>query len=367
MTRPVVMLHSIMPDQISGPNSAARRIFESSLANRYDFRMVTQTFHAGGRVNLALIRDLRTQIMAADPDLIHLSGLQASGFHAVVAARLATRAPILMTIRGFSGDALALSSIRRAIFNYAIEPLTLALCTRVATVTRAAGQRLLVRLFRRKYVGALHNAAPSWLEARSSYDSKRRERERLGLPDVFIATFTGRLVTDKGIPTLLEVASRLPEGFSICVVGDGPWLETIRSKHHDLLSSRRLIVLGQRSDVQEILRASDVFLFATLHENLSNALLEAMSLSLPTVVTDVGGNPEVVRHGETGFLVAPGDAQAMVSHLVGLKEDPALCRLMGDNGRIRIETAFSQKHIYAELCNIYEDLLDRSTTCKGHV
>lgn len=361
MTRPKVMLHVIMPNQISGPNSAARRIRESPLADRYDFSVVTQTFHAGGRVNIALIRDLRAQIKAADPDLVHLSGLQASGFHAAVAARLATRAPVLMTIRGFSGDALGLSRTQRALFNYAVEPFTLALCTQVVTVTRAAGQRLLVRLFRRKYIGALHNAAPAWSEARSSYEARRQERERLGLPDAFIATVSGRLVTDKGIPTVLEVASQLPEGFSLCLVGDGPWLEKIRSHHQELLSSRRVVALGQRSDVQEILRASDAFLFATLHENLSNALLEAMSLSLPTIVTDVGGNPEVVRHGETGFLVSPGDAAAMVSHLVALKEDPTLCRRLGDKGRSRIEAEFSQEHIYAELSNLYDGLLRRSS------
>lgn len=364
MTRPVVMLHVIMPNQLSGPNSAARRIGESPLADRYNFKFVTQKFHAGGRINIALIRDLSAQIKAAEPDLVHLSGLQASGFHAVVAARLATRAPVLITIRGFSSDALALTRAQRAIFSYVVEPLTLALCTRFVTVTRAAGQRILVRLFSRKYRGALHNAAPVWWGARSSYETRHRERDRLGLPDAFIATVTGRMVTDKGIPTVLEVASLLPEGFSLCLVGDGPWLEKIRSDHQHLLSSGRVVALGQRSDVQEILRASDVFLFATLHENLSNALLEAMSLSLPTIVTDVGGNPEVVRHGETGFLVSPGDAQTMVSHLLALKEDPALCRRMGDNGRARIEAAFSQERIYPELSNLYNGLLDRSRKSK---
>ena len=359
MTRPKVTLHIIMPNQISGPNSAVRRISESELANRYDFTLVTQTFHAGGRINVALIRDLKRQFEAVDPDLVHLTGLQASGFHAVVAARLATRAPILVTIRGFSTDALSVPKFQRLAFALLIEPATLALCSAFVTVTRAAGKRRLVRAFRRKYLGAVHNSAPAWPARIASSDGQRSARIALGLPaDSFIATVTGRMVTDKGIPTILETAEQLPLGFTICLVGDGPWLEIIRARYSGLIASERIVLLGQRSDVREILSVSDVFLFATLHENLSNALLEAMSIGLPTIVTRVGGNPEVVRHGVTGYLVEPGDASAMARHLVGLQGDPMLRSRMGQAGRARIEEAFSQDLIYDQLARLYDRLLE---------
>lgn len=352
------MLHIIMPQQISGPNNAVRRIQGSTLAESYDFSVVTQHFHAGGKVNIRLIRDLRRQIKVADPDLVHISGLQSSGFHAVVAARLATRAPVLVTIRGFSGDALSLSRSRRVIFSYVVEPLTLALSTRFLTVTRAAGRRRMVRRFQRKYLGELHNAAPNWDVESVTDDQRRQLRRRLDLPEGFIATVTGRVLPDKGIPTVVDVAGRLPEGMSICLVGDGPMLEDLRRDRADLVESGRLILLGGRSDVQDILMASDAFLFATLHENLSNALLEAMTVGLPTVATDVGGNPEVVVHGSTGYLVQPGDANAMLHHLTVLATNRSLRERLGSAGRQRIRDAFSQRHLYCQLSSIYDDLLD---------
>ncbi|MBM6545751.1 glycosyltransferase [Janibacter sp. YIM B02568] len=355
--RPKVMLHVIMPNQISGPNSAVARILESTLADSYDFSVVTQTFHAGGKVNLALIRDLRAQIRAAQPDLIHLSGLQSSGFHAVVAARLACRAPVLVTVRGFSTDALGLHPVVRGIFGGIVEPITLMLSSGFLTVTHSAGRRRLVRQFRRKYLGALHNAAPAWPESRLTGVARQRERQRLGLPSTFLATVTGRLVTDKGIATVLEVATQLPEGCTVCLVGDGPWLETVLSEYKHLIEAGRLVALGQRDDVKQILQVSDAFLFATLHENLSNALLEAMSVGLPTVVTDVGGNPEVVVDGETGFLVEPGSAPSMVDRLTKLKENPRLAERLGENGRARVGSAFSQDHLYGELSRIYDDMM----------
>ncbi len=357
MRRPRVMLHTIMPNQISGPNSAARRIKNSRLSERYEFGEVTQTFHAGGTISVALIRDLRAQIKAFDPHLIHLSGLQSSGFHAAIAARLAARVPILVTIRGFSGDALDLPTFRRVAFNFAVEPLTLSLSTRFTTVTRDASRRRMVRTFGWKYAGAIHNAAPAWRLERLGEVALREARARLGLPAGFVVTVIGRMVTDKGIPTVLDVARMLPEGFSVCLVGDGPWFETVQSDHQDLLLNARVVLLGQRDDVRSILQVSDAFLFATLHENLSNALLEAMAASLPTVATNVGGNPEVVLDGETGFLVSPGDAETMTDRLVALRDDAALRRRLADNGRRRAETAFSPERIYGRLANLYDSLL----------
>lgn len=271
------------------------------------------------------------------------------------------RAPILVTIRGFSVDSLALSRFQRAVFGLLIEPATLAMCTRFVTVTQVAGRRRLVRCFRRKYLGALHNAAPSWTVPSIQRETRLQERRRLGLPEhAFIATISGRMVTDKGIPTVLELAARLPPGLTICFVGDGPWLDTIRERYSSLISSGQVVAMGHRSDVKEILAVSDVFLFATLHENLSNALLEAMSLALPTIVTNVGGNPEVVVHGETGFLVAPGDVEAMATHLLSLRDDPDLLQAMGKRGRTRVEEAFSQGSIYEKLSGLYCDLLVRA-------
>ena len=88
---PKIMLHLIMPNQISGPNTASRKLFSSNLNTKYNFEYLIQNYHAGGKVNFKLIKDLKKQIKLYDPNIVHINGLQSSGFHAVIAAKLAKK------------------------------------------------------------------------------------------------------------------------------------------------------------------------------------------------------------------------------------------------------------------------------------
>ena len=122
--KPVVMMHIVIPGQTGGPNVSADRIMNSGLRESYEFLPLNQTRVAGGRINLGLILDLRDKIRSAKPDIVHVSGLQSAGFHCALAARLAGCRRILVSIRGFSGDAVELSSAKRWFFNNVIEPAT---------------------------------------------------------------------------------------------------------------------------------------------------------------------------------------------------------------------------------------------------
>ncbi len=91
--------------------------------------------------------------------------------------------------------------------------------------------------------------------------------------------------------------------------------------------------LGTRRDPLDLLAAFDVFVLPSVVEGMSNAVLEAMARSLPVVATDVGGIPEVVADGETGFIVPPGDPAALGAALSKLLQAPELAREMGAAGR----------------------------------
>ena len=90
---------------------------------------------------------------------------------------------------------------------------------------------------------------------------------------------------------------------------------------------------------------------------MSNSLLEAMAAGRPVVATSVGGNPEVVRHGETGFLVPPGNPEAMSDAIGRLLSDRALAQRLGEAGRIRAESAFTLEAMVGRLEALYERLL----------
>ena len=107
----------------------------------------------------------------------------------------------------------------------------------------------------------------------------------------------------------------------------------------------------------------DVFVLSSVTEGISLTLLEAMASGLPVVVTNVGGNPEVVVDGETGFLVPPKNPEKMAEAIITLLKNKELAKKMGVAGRKRVEEKFSLERMVREYEEIYRNLLkyDRNT------
>jgi glycosyltransferase involved in cell wall biosynthesis len=102
--------------------------------------------------------------------------------------------------------------------------------------------------------------------------------------------------------------------------------------------------------------AFDVFAMSSLHEGLSIALIEAMALGRPVVVTDVGGQAEVVQHGTQGLVVPPDEPASIARSIVALLRDDGLRSRMGDAGRTRA-MAFDIRRSVARTQEVYEELL----------
>jgi glycosyltransferase involved in cell wall biosynthesis len=100
-------------------------------------------------------------------------------------------------------------------------------------------------------------------------------------------------------------------------------------------------------------------MLSSLSEGISLTLLEAMAASLPVIATDVGGNREVVAHGETGFLVPPGSPEAIASATLALIDDPARALAMGRSGRKRVEHIFDLRVMVRRYEDLYLELIGR--------
>ena len=96
---------------------------------------------------------------------------------------------------------------------------------------------------------------------------------------------------------------------------------------------------------------------SSTNEGFANSILEYMAAARPVVVTDVGGAREAVSEGETGFIVAPGDDEAMAAHIISLLRDPARAREMGQRGRRVVEEKFSCAAQLSRTEELYDRLL----------
>ena len=171
----------------------------------------------------------------------------------------------------------------------------------------------------------------------ASAESRQRLRIALGLPqDIQMAGFVGRLTWAKDHATLIrafrKVREQLPET-ALVLIGDGP----LKAELIDLAIAEgiadRVLFLGDRSDIPELLSGLDLFVMSSVTEGYSIALLEACASGLPIVATNVGGNAEIVRDGVNGKLVDERAPVELAQAMVALLADGEGAGAMGRAGR----------------------------------
>ena len=129
----------------------------------------------------------------------------------------------------------------------------------------------------------------------------------------------------------------------------------------DLNLSERVIFTGERSDVADILQEANLAVLPSLSEGFSNSLLEAMAAALPVVATDVGGNPEIVQEGKTGFLVPACDPEALSQAMIRVLESSELAHRFGHAGYERVSRNFSLASTVRQTEDLYTNLLAERT------
>jgi len=143
---------------------------------------------------------------------------------------------------------------------------------------------------------------------------------------------------------LLDVLADLRAEFPalrLLVVGEGGERSALERKAQALGLGDAVVFTGFRTDVLDLLRASDIFVLPSFHEGIPYAALEAMSVALPVVATAVGGLNELVAHGATGLLVPPGEPEPLKEALARVLRDLDLGREMGRAGLARVRENYT--------------------------
>ena len=183
-------------------------------------------------------------------------------------------------------------------------------------------------------------------------------------PQHWLIGSVGRMQTVKDPLTLarafvllLQQQPALRSRLRLVMVGGGP----LQSAAQALLTAAGIADLcwlpGERGDVPELMRGLQCFVLPSLAEGVSNTILEAMATALPVIATDVGGNAELVRRGQTGEIVPAADPQAMAASLAALARQPELAAAWGRAGRSEVEARFSLPVMVATYQALYDRLL----------
>jgi glycosyltransferase involved in cell wall biosynthesis len=166
-------------------------------------------------------------------------------------------------------------------------------------------------------------------------------------------------VRHKGFPELLDAMPQAPANCVLWVVGER--LASDHGEDLDPLFARaaaalgpRLVRLGYRRDVPQLLAAADVFCLPSHFEGLPMSVIEAMLAGLPVVATDIRGPREQVVPGETGLLVPPVTVGPLAAALTRLADDPALRAAMGAAGRARALDRFDEAKVLARTVALLE-------------
>ena len=188
-------------------------------------------------------------------------------------------------------------------------------------------------------------------------------RQELGIPSqapVFGTVSVFRRL--KGHQVLLEATPKIlraiPEA-RLLLAGEGPQERNIRNKIEELGIGRSVLMPGFREDVPRVLNTMDVFVFPSLQEALGTAILEALAMRRAVVASRVGGIPEIIEDGKTGFFINPENPTDVAEKVIRLLKNPELRRQVGDQGRRFVEAHYDHRLMVRRLENLYRELEER--------
>jgi glycosyltransferase involved in cell wall biosynthesis len=185
-------------------------------------------------------------------------------------------------------------------------------------------------------------------------------REDLEIKTTHVITFVARLNDFKDPLTLVKsiplVVEQEPD-VTFLIAGDGPLIEEVRSLVEALGIQKYVRVLGNRQDVNQILKISSVFVALSPYENIwSLVIIEAMKMGVPCIITRSGTTEKYLRHNTDAILIPPRDERALAREIIHLLHNDALKRSLSEKGRSLMESDFSTDSIVNSYDRMISDL-----------
>jgi L-malate glycosyltransferase len=304
-------------------------------------------------MDLSMPRKLARLFRAAGTRIVHAH--QCTPWFYAALARLRNGAPKLL-LEEHGRFYPEVRNRKRALVNRAlIRPLT----HRFVAVSEDVRQRLeTYEGLDAAQIRVIYNGVTPPAELSVAARASLRAQLAIG-PDEFVVGTVGRFDSIKNLPMLVDSLARViqqdprqdPRVRGL-LVGDGPEMANIRALIARLGLNERITLTGYRDDARQLAQCMDLFVLSSFSEGTSMALLEAMSAAVPVVVTAVGGNPEIVTAGETGWIVKSDDAVGLAAAINEAARDDSLRQQRAEAGRRR----FHERFLFSRMLDHYRDL-----------
>ncbi len=333
-----------------GPLTYLMFISNSNLKQKFQFEMLFQEVPFS-KMTISKAKSIINKIKSFNPDVLHVHGLQGEGFLGVLLGKLASVKKILVTVHGIQRDAQDVKILKRLLMTLIFEPLTLFLTTNFYCVSQSLIKRFPMNLFYKKSFGQIDNCVFHETSSKFLVDKKI-----FGIDNLIISV-VGRVTIDKGMNIIKDVILHLnKKNISFLIIGDGNYRSKMEFKLKEYIN-KSVFFIGFSNFVSSYLSISDIYLSASLHENFSIALMEAMNLGLPVIATNVGDNTRLVTDHHNGFLVETNDYKTIIEKISYFYENRNLISKFGKNSKSRIIEQFNEEKFLSKIANVYDNII----------
>lgn len=278
------------------------------------------------------------------------------GYKANILGRPAARragVPAVAVSRGWTGESWRVRLYEK------LDRFHLRFMDRVIAVSGAQAEKVHRCGVRKERVRVIHNA----IDPERFVDPDPRYRTKLEKffrsPKSHIIAAAGRLSPEKGFDVFLAAAARVLEaqpGVGFVLFGHGAMKPVLQQQVTFLGLGSSVVLAGYRNDLDRFIPQLDLFVLPSYTEGLPNVVLEACAGGVPVIATEVGGTPEVIADGTSGWLVPPGDPDALANKILEALEDEERLREIGFMGRQRVLEEFTFPAQVAEYLKLFEEL-----------
>lgn len=348
--RPIILIAFREGVTSGGPYNSHKRIIENCKSEEY---LLKPFYFPRSKVLLSLrgMLSIVKKIKNENPIAVQIIGLQIEGFMTLIACKLA-RVKVILAIHGSMNESTSIKRTTKYFYSL-LERFTVKKADIVFGVSDYVSNWSLCQKCH-NYFGTIYNL-PEFINKtnnhhfdKSLYNIKK---------DDIIITSTGRITKEKGFDILLELMEIYQEYDNVhfIIVGDGNYRQVMDSK---VLASKlcNVHILGNRDDINLILKASDIFIICSRHETLCMSLQEAGLMGLPLIAANVGGVPEIIDES-CGILIENENIKEFATALSSLINDNNERIRLGENAKIKMKTKFSKESIIKKLDLLYKEIL----------